>query len=304
MRKLAQGLALTTTSVFTFIVLLAAVSNLFASGDNIVTALRSFSWTVLGPHFIVVSFGAIAVSLFLFRLRRTKAPLIVGAAAVIALVSSLVIVTRIAVAVRAAGGKINPVTALRLSVHLQRPNVIESYAFVDNRSLDAYVYKPANSRARAPLMLFIHGGGWTSGSVKEFVDARWYADHGWLVVSADYRLAKANSATWDKAPADVGCALSWAALNAERFGGDPKRITVFGMSAGGNLALNLAWAAALDRAPTTCPSLGKVPKPQAVVADYTVANVLYTYQHGKGESFQDPRHFIEMYLGGNSSTVP
>jgi acetyl esterase len=91
----------------------------------------------------------------------------------------------------------------------------------------------------APLLLWLHGGGWVIGDL-DTADAtsRALANRsGAVVVSVDYRLAPEH-----KAPAaldDALVALTWAVENAELLGVDASRVAVGGDSAGGNLAAAL-----------------------------------------------------------------
>jgi len=152
--------------------------------------------------------------------------------------------------------------------------------------------------------MYIHGGGWAAGAAQGSAAAmRNFADAGFIVVDIDYELATPSNPTWDKAPGEVACALAWTKQQAARWGGDPARLTVMGDSAGGNLAVNLGWSAGQGTARSTCPTLGPVPTPAAVIAAYPVVNPAYSYEHGV-PSGSDPKSFIGEYLGGTPSQHP
>lgn len=108
----------------------------------------------------------------------------------------------------------------------------------------ARVYRPFGSEAAAvPTVLWIHGGGWMTGSLDTAdTAARTIADQvGAVVVTLDYRLAPEHP--WPAGLEDVLAALSWVRHNAGLLGGDPARLAVGGDSAGGNLAAVAAqWA--------------------------------------------------------------
>jgi acetyl esterase len=114
----------------------------------------------------------------------------------------------------------------------------EAVFAVDDVSADgvpARVYRPSPETG-LPVVVYLHGGGWTIGSVEQF-DAitRQVANAtNAIVVSIDYRLAPEHPFP---APLD-DCwkALNWTAKNAASFGGDGTRLAVMGDSAGGNLA--------------------------------------------------------------------
>jgi acetyl esterase len=85
-----------------------------------------------------------------------------------------------------------------------------------------------------PVLVYLHGGGWVAGSPKSHhkLGLR-FAEAGFLVVNVDYRLAP--EAPFPAPFDDCVFAVHWAAQNAARYGGDPKRLAVGGDSAGGNL---------------------------------------------------------------------
>jgi acetyl esterase/lipase len=86
-----------------------------------------------------------------------------------------------------------------------------------------------------PVIVYVHGGGWTSGdkSSVELLDNPAMAMLGYVLVSLNYRLAPQY-----KFPAqiiDVKCALRHLRANAEQYKIDPNKIGVMGASAGGHL---------------------------------------------------------------------
>lgn len=121
------------------------------------------------------------------------------------------------------------------------------------------------------------------------------------VVSIDYRLFKPGRPTWDKAPVDVACGLAWVHANAARFGGDPERIVLLGDSAGGNLAINLGYAAALGQVQSDC---GPVPVPKAVVVQYPAVDPVATYERGYPVPGFEPRMLVQGYVGGAPEDHP
>jgi acetyl esterase len=109
----------------------------------------------------------------------------------------------------------------------------------EGRSIPARVYRPKSAGsdgAPLPAIVYYHGGGFVTGSVKIFDDlTRTLANAtSSLVVSVDYRLAPAHP--YPAAVDDAYAAFAWVAENAWTLGADPGRVSVGGDSAGGNLA--------------------------------------------------------------------
>jgi arylformamidase len=89
--------------------------------------------------------------------------------------------------------------------------------------------------AKAPVLLFIHGGGWSIGDKAHAAGdkARWANSKGWAFASANYRLVP--QATVESQAADVASAIAWLRANAKTEGLDPNRIVLMGHSAGAHL---------------------------------------------------------------------
>jgi acetyl esterase/lipase len=103
------------------------------------------------------------------------------------------------------------------------------------------VYRPAEPGPR-PAHLYIHGGGFWLGSPEERAIDAWCRDRcrraGVVVVAVDYRLAP--EFPYPAGLEDCYAALTWLHRCAGELGVDPGRLSVGGMSAGGNLSVALA----------------------------------------------------------------
>jgi len=112
----------------------------------------------------------------------------------------------------------------------------------DNKKLRLDIYSNPHQDFQ-PALVMIHGGGWVKGT-KEYENKVWIceiaANNGYVVFSIDYRLVPEVSLK--QQAEDAMAAVIWVKLHAREYGGDPERIGVMGGSAGGHLALLVAWA--------------------------------------------------------------
>ncbi|WP_105565603.1 alpha/beta hydrolase [Microbacterium halophytorum] len=99
----------------------------------------------------------------------------------------------------------------------------------------------AEAEALAPVIVFLHGGGWRVGSrrmfVPKFSDAETFGrltSAGFAVASVDYRLT--GEALFPAQLDDVRAALDWLRASGGEHGIDASRMVVWGESAGGHLA--------------------------------------------------------------------
>jgi acetyl esterase/lipase len=129
-----------------------------------------------------------------------------------------------------------------------------------------------------PVLVFIHGGGWTSGDKGLRAGGadiygnigRFYAAHGIGVAVISYRLQP--QVAWPEQLTDVARAVAWVHANVARWGGDPNAIVVSGHSAGGQFAARVA----LDPAP-----LAALGVPHSVIKGFVSVS-------GAGLDFTDP----------------
>jgi acetyl esterase/lipase len=109
-------------------------------------------------------------------------------------------------------------------------------------------YSPAQV-GPPPLLVFVHGGGWTVCDLDTHDEAcRILCHHaGVQVLSVDYRLAPEHP--FPAGLEDVMAAWRWAHANAEQLGADAERVAIGGDSAGGNLSAVATYLLARDGGP-------------------------------------------------------
>jgi para-nitrobenzyl esterase len=110
-----------------------------------------------------------------------------------------------------------------------------------------------SAKAQKPVMVWMHGGGFTNGSAMESYayDGKTLSEFGdVVVVSVNHRLNIIGTLDLSAygpeyahsrytGMADVVAALEWVHDNIEAFGGDPGNVTIFGQSGGGGKVTRL-----------------------------------------------------------------
>lgn len=107
-----------------------------------------------------------------------------------------------------------------------------SYGFDPLQKLDFWKAKNPD----APLVIFVHGGGWKRGDKRNATGAdkvTHWREQGYAVASINYRLVPAN--TVEQQAQDVADAVAWLRGHAADLGFDPGRIVLTGHSAGAHL---------------------------------------------------------------------
>jgi acetyl esterase/lipase len=138
---------------------------------------------------------------------------------------------------------------------IEPERVKKDLAYRDGPDADPQKHKldlflpPRDTPAGFPVLVFVHGGYWTTGDRALLVGGkdiygnigRFYARHGIATAVISYRLQPAV-----KMPAqfdDVAAAVAWVRSRIAEEGGDPSKLFLGGHSAGGQLVTRLA----LDR---------------------------------------------------------
>ncbi|HEV2636337.1 MAG TPA: carboxylesterase family protein [Actinocrinis sp.] len=118
--------------------------------------------------------------------------------------------------------------------------------------LSVTVTTPDTTARGLPVLVYLHGGGLTSGTGQaDLYDGASYARDGIVLVTVNYRLGAPGWLHLPDAPdnrglLDVLAALGWVAQNIHAFGGDPGRVTVAGQSAGAMIVACLLAAPAAE----------------------------------------------------------
>lgn len=124
--------------------------------------------------------------------------------------------------------------------------LIPEPSYPGESTLNVNVFTPAPGGAsRLPVLVYIHGGGFLSGSPSSpWYDGAGFNKDGVVTVSVSYRLGFegfgwVEGAPQNRAVLDWLLALEWVRDNIAAFGGDPSRVTLAGQSAGGGAVLTL-----------------------------------------------------------------
>jgi acetyl esterase/lipase len=149
-----------------------------------------------------------------------------------------------------------------------------TYGDFNNVPVRLDVWSKPNSSQPAPVLFYIHGGGWVMGNkigaANMFLP---YLERGWDVVNVEYRMAGSSLAP--AAVQDVRCALRWVYRNSATYHFDTTHIVASGHSAGGHLALMAGMLPGGTDLDSQCPAGPDEPplKVAAVVNWYGISDV-------------------------------
>lgn len=147
---------------------------------------------------------------------------------------------------------------------------------LDCLQLNIYVPKSASSQNRVPVLVWIHGGGFSGGSSNHY-GPKFLVRHDIILVTINYRLGPYGfmclgipEVPGNQGLKDQVLALRWINDNIHSFGGDVNKITLMGESAGAmSIDLHLHSAqdtlfrsAILQSGVTSLPGLVRHPRPE------------------------------------------
>lgn len=115
----------------------------------------------------------------------------------------------------------------------------QPYADGERHALNIWVPTGTKKTDKLPVLVWLYGGGWYSGTRDDYGFAgRAFAQQGFVVVIPDYRIVPKGH--WPDFLQDSAAAVAWTEKNIANYGGDPGRIALSGHSAGAYNALMLA----------------------------------------------------------------
>ena len=140
--------------------------------------------------------------------------------------------------------------------------------------LDLYLPKNRKAGEKSPAVLLIHGGGWKKGDKRQAREIEFgmtLAENGFVVASINYALRSAGKFPLNLQDCKNG--IRYLRAHADELGIDPDRISVMGGSAGGHLALLVAYTADQSNLAPSQPYPGVSDKVSSVVDFYGVSNL-------------------------------
>ncbi len=173
---------------------------------------------------------------------------------------------------------------------------------VGGQKLDLMLFQPLVKKyEKAPLVVYIHGGGWGGGDKYKVLRndiisvIRSLNQTGFVCASIEYRLADGKPALANDSVTDCKDAVRYLVKHAQEYGIDPDRIGTFGSSAGGHLTLVTALGKDSDY---PCdPALdGPAGKILCVAAYYPLVSFVDA-ECMKGGNFSRPQRMVPL-LGG------
>ena len=298
--RLLQGIAL----LFAVLLCLVPIGTAFPHAYGFGPFAGMFT-LALGPWICIVAAVGVSAASWRWKARRSRLTAWIAAAFAIALIGTAAELSVIASAVGRQGIALDfaQAVAMRSEADAPRHRVVQ-YATIRGEAMPLVVVPPRSGSARpAPIFLYIHGGGFTTGRFDgRLPDFKWFASQGMVAISVEYPLSSRSRHLWNHTANDVGCAVAWVAAHARSFGGDPMRIVLAGESAGGNLALNVALLSSAGRLRSSCG--GQAPIPAAVVALYPAIDLAWIYDHPDRTVGGIGMDAGISYTGGTPSQVP
>ena len=178
------------------------------------------------------------------------------------------------------------------------------YRTTSSRDLKLDIYHQKDITGTAPLLVFIHGGGWTKGDKRDYLmyllDS---AKLGYVTATVSYRFAQ--EAKFPAAVVDVKCAIKWLKTNAGQYHIDPGKIAVIGGSAGGHLSMMIGYSPDVPELDGDCSNDSTDTRVQAVVNFYGPTDL--TTEYGRNHSItknfigktweEDPESFRKVSPG-------
>jgi acetyl esterase/lipase len=162
------------------------------------------------------------------------------------------------------------------------------YATRENRALRLF-YSHDAAVPMAPCVIMIHGGGWESGTPREFPKfSDHLVQHGYAVADIEYRFAPRWP--WPAQREDVLDAITYLKTHAAQLHLDPQRFVLLGRSAGGQIAEAVAYGAGRSEI-------------RGCIAFYAPADMHYAYEFARADDILNSLRLVRQYLGGTPTEV-
>jgi acetyl esterase/lipase len=317
-KKWARRVVTALATVVTVATLLIAVGTLL-NGVRWLGAIATLFESIFSEHIVVAGLLGLLLAFAARWLGGRSGPALLVALALLATLLAVVPVLVLIYAAHTYGAKISWREHLDVAASGPRgaPDKTLAFAIVDGKALSLDVYLPRDAsgsnaasqpgtRFSAPVVM-IHGGGYSGGQRSDGRNwDHWLAAKGYTVFDVEYRLDP--PVTWNLAAPDVLCAMSWVEANSVEYHVDTSRMLVAGQSAGGGLALQVAYGVADGTFASSCPKAFPQsyapPTPKAVFALYPPDDFAMAWNMNTGIGPVGARKLNTDYIGGSPQDFP
>ena len=195
------------------------------------------------------------------------------------------------------GGNLLDTLGLEIKTSQSGKKTIVSKDGSENIDMKAALARAENAE-RIPIVVYIHGGGWIENDRFFRVEqCKSFAEEGYLSITVDYTLSTENKhlAVDCATEKQLLKAFAWIAQYAPAFGGDLSRLYVMGDSAGGNLALDIAYK--INGGVYKEADGVELPKVTAVSVTYPVASPKTFYENDDPVFSDEAKKMATWYTG-------
>ena len=164
----------------------------------------------------------------------------------------------------------------------------KTHTFKPGLTLD--LYRRDGFTKQLPIIVVVHGGKWQFGDSNQLPAVNHYlARRGYAVAAINYRKAPENP--FPAARNDVIAAIDYLKTHAKELSLDPNRIVLLGRSAGGQLALVVAYGV-------------RDPAIRGVVSLYAPTDMIYSWENPGNPQVINAPKLLRDYLGGAPNEKP
>ena len=253
--------------------------------------IASFIFVPAYPYILILCILLAAASIIFFIRKRSTKRLITLAVSSLTLLGIITGTVFMIARVNSRGEKISFFKAFSVNTFSDIEEDNTYYTDENNEQIGLSVFYADDGKENKPVIFYTHGGGWIKGGRYDRLDTtKTFADKGYVVVSADYDLSDEYNHLYDSTEQQLLNAVSWAEKNISKYGGDINRFYMVGDSAGGNLALNLAYK-------INSGVYKNYPKVDAVSVIYPVTSIRDFYEASNFLTASESRKMAVSYMG-------
>ena len=229
---------------------------------------------------------------------RNKFNIAIGIIAIANIAFCGVMIFRICNSLKQANIDVNFIRSYYTDNVLDVKNIREYYEDKNKKKMPINIYTTGDEDEHKPFIIYIHGGGWISNTLDDNeYTSKILAKNGYYVASLEYDLSINGKHLWDTVEEQIEYGVHYL---QEKY--QLENIYVIGDSAGGNIALNVAYK--INFGLYNEVDSKKLPKVKAVSVNYPVADPVLFYNNNNNLTKAMAKEMAVSYTGGSPEEYP